>query len=179
MTRPSFLSRPLLLTLFTAWTLVSGLRFDASEADWNLNQERLAETPLEYNGTRAKDLRDYTQPPKNWRVPFYSLFLDRFVNGDPENDDKNGTVYETDMMSTQLRFGGDLDGLLDTLDYIEGMGIKVHRLARWNREMSVLTRDRPSTSQGLRSSTFHGAPIRTRYVDIHTLSPLVVLTDGV
>lgn len=131
MTRPSFLSRPLLLTLFTALTLVSGLRFDASEADWNLNQDRLADTPLQYNGSRGEGLRDTSvdTTPKNWRIPFYSLFLDRFVNGDPENDDKNGTVYETDMMSTQLRFGGDLDGLLDTLDYIEGMGIKVQRLA--------------------------------------------------
>jgi alpha-1,3-glucan synthase len=123
MARPSFFSGLLLLTLLAAIPLVSGLRFDASEADWNLNTNRLATNPLEYSGKRDNDT--YTPSPKNWRMPFYTLFLDRFVNGDPDNDDKNGTVYETDMMSTQLRFGGDLEGLRDSLDYIAGMGIKV------------------------------------------------------
>ena len=50
--------------------------------------------------------------------------LDRFVNGDPRNDDANGTAWEQDPYGTQLRHGGDVKGLQDTLDYIEGMGIK-------------------------------------------------------
>ena len=57
-------------------------------------------------------------------MPFYSFFLDRFVNGDPSNDDANGTAWEHDLMGTQLRHGGDVKGLQDTLDYIAGMGIK-------------------------------------------------------
>lgn len=51
-------------------------------------------------------------------------FLDRFVNGDPVNDDINGTVFENDVMSTSFRYGGDLAGLNDSLDYLQGMGIK-------------------------------------------------------
>ena len=50
--------------------------------------------------------------------------LDRFVNGDPRNDDANGTAWEQDLYGTQLRHGGDVKGFQDTLDYIEGMGIK-------------------------------------------------------
>ena len=50
--------------------------------------------------------------------------LDRFVNGDPTNDDANGTAWEQDLYGTQLRHGGDIKGLQDTLDYIQGMGIK-------------------------------------------------------
>ncbi|KAL2134918.1 hypothetical protein VTI74DRAFT_10410 [Chaetomium olivicolor] len=57
-------------------------------------------------------------------MPFYSLFLDRFVNGDPSNDNSNGTAFEVDIFSTQLRAGGDISGLVDTLDYLQGMGIK-------------------------------------------------------
>jgi alpha-1,3-glucan synthase len=127
MTRPSFFSSALLFTLFAATTLVSGLKFDASEVDYNLNRNRTALSPLDYWGSRQDDDPDfeYAPSPPNWRVPFYSLFLDRFVNGDPGNDDINKTMYETDMMSTQLRFGGDLEGLKDSLDYIAGMGIKV------------------------------------------------------
>jgi len=33
-------------------------------------------------------------------------------------------------MSSQFRHGGDIAGLVDTLDYIQGMGIKV-RLASY------------------------------------------------
>jgi alpha-1,3-glucan synthase len=122
MTRPSFFSRSLLYTFVTAASLVSGLKFDASLADYNINTNRRATNPLEYSGPTRDN---YFPSPSNWRVPFYTIFLDRFVNGDPSNDDINGTVYETDMMSTQLRFGGDLEGLRDSLDYIAGMGIKV------------------------------------------------------
>ena len=50
--------------------------------------------------------------------------LDRFVNGDPTNDNANGTAWEQDHFGTQLRHGGDVKGFQDTLDYIEGMGIK-------------------------------------------------------
>lgn len=132
MTPFSFFFGPLLLSLFTATTLVSGLRYDAKEDPWNLNKNKLAKSPLEYWGERAfEEKGDGWKPkesPKNWRVPVYTVFLDRFVNGDPSNDNANDTVYETDMMSTQLRFGGDLEGLRDSLDYIAGMGIKVHGL---------------------------------------------------
>lgn len=58
-------------------------------------------------------------------MPFYTLFLDRFVNGDPYNDNINGTSFEHDLNSNQMRHGGDLQGLIDTLDYLQGMGIKV------------------------------------------------------
>jgi len=57
-----------------------------------------------------------------------ALFLDKFVNGDPRNDDANGTVFEHDIMGNQLRHGGDLKGLVDSLDYIQGLGIKVSLL---------------------------------------------------
>ncbi|KAL8647173.1 MAG: hypothetical protein Q9226_006541, partial [Calogaya cf. arnoldii] len=66
----------------------------------------------------------YNPSPKNWRFPFYTLFLDRFVNGDPSNDDANGTAFEHDHMANQLRHGGDVAGLADSLDYLQGMGIK-------------------------------------------------------
>ena len=58
-------------------------------------------------------------------MPMYTLMLDRFANGDPTNDDANGTQYEHDLGQTQLRHGGDVSGLKDSLDYLQGMGIKV------------------------------------------------------
>jgi len=108
-------------------SVVSCLRFDKEFVGYNLNENEAAIDPLDYSG----EWKDHTfhPSPKNWRFPFYTLFLDRFVNGDPTNDDINGTVYEKDSQSNQLRHGGDLVGLVDSLDYIQGLGIKVSKSA--------------------------------------------------
>lgn len=97
--------------------------FDELELDWNLNTNQQAKNPLDYSGEWEGHI--YTASPENWRFPIYTLFLDRFVNGDPVNDDINGTLFEHDVTSNQLRYGGDLSGLLDSLDYLQGMGVKV------------------------------------------------------
>ncbi|KAI9742079.1 MAG: Cell wall alpha-1,3-glucan synthase ags1 [Cirrosporium novae-zelandiae] len=102
--------------------LISSLRYDPEQVGYNLNENKTATHPLDYWGEWEN--HEYHESPSNWRFPFYSLFLDRFVNGDPSNDDANGTVFEHDVMSNQLRHGGDLVGLTDTLDYIQGMGVK-------------------------------------------------------
>ncbi|KAF4539253.1 Alpha-glucan synthase [Lasiodiplodia theobromae] len=91
-------------------------------ADWNLNTKQGETDPTKYWG-QWED-HDFQPSPDNWRFPFYTLFLDRFVNGDPSNDNINGTLFEVDITSNQLRYGGDIEGLIDTLDYIQGMGIK-------------------------------------------------------
>jgi len=114
-----------LIIIFIAFALgiVYSLKFDIHEVEYNLNENKTTANPLEYWGEWPS--HSYYPSPSNWRFPFYTLFLDRFVNGDPSNDDINGTVFEHDIMSNQFRHGGDLAGLVDTLDYIQGMGIKV------------------------------------------------------
>lgn len=100
----------------------AALRYDPGLFDFNLNQNKTASDPLDYWG--EWEGHSYTPSPENWRFPFYSLFLDRFVNGDPSNDNANGTLFENDPMSMFMRHGGDIAGLTDTLDYIAGMGIR-------------------------------------------------------
>ncbi|KAJ5836538.1 Glycoside hydrolase superfamily, partial [Penicillium robsamsonii] len=97
--------------------------YDEPLAKYNLNENKSAETPIDYWG--AWPNHDYHPSPDNWRLPTYTIFLDRIANGDPTNDDINGTAFEHVINSNQMRHGGDLDGLIDTLDYIEGMGFKV------------------------------------------------------
>lgn len=105
--------------------VVPAYRYDPAYTEYNLNQNQLTDDALKYWGQWHDDVAEYTPSPKNWRMPFYTLFLDRFVNGDPYNDDINGTAFERDPNSNQMRHGGDLQGLIDTLDYLHGMGIKV------------------------------------------------------
>jgi alpha-1,3-glucan synthase len=46
-----------------------------------------------------------------------------------EQDNANETAFEHDLMQTQLRGGGDVMGLIDSLDYIQGIGAKAVYLA--------------------------------------------------
>lgn len=104
---------------------VAGLRYDPAYAQWNLNQNQDATHPTDYWG--QWDNHTYNPSPTNWRFPFYTVTLDRFSDGDPSNNDANGTIFEHDWMSNQFRFGGDARGLMGSLDYIQGMGVKVCR----------------------------------------------------
>lgn len=107
--------------LLLSTTLVSALRYDPTYSEYNLNQNKTATNPLDYWG--QWDNHAYHPSPQNWRFPFYTIMLDRFVNGDPTNDNINGTAYEHDSNSNQMRHGGDIQGLVDTLDYLQGMGV--------------------------------------------------------
>ena len=105
--------------------LVAGLGYDPAFVDYNLNQNPNADQPVDYWGEWEN--HTYQPSPANWRFPFYTITLDRYVDGDPTNNEANGTVFEHDWMTNQFRFGGDARGLMGSLDYIQGMGVKVSR----------------------------------------------------
>ena len=107
-------------------SIVSALVYDTEQVAFNLNTNQTATDPLDYWGEWQNHV--FNPSPSNWRMPFYTIMLDRFVNGDPSNDDANGTQYEHDLTQTQLRHGGDVKGLQDSLDYVQGMGIKVSQV---------------------------------------------------
>lgn len=113
-----------LLLLLGSLIPAQALKYDPDYVDWNLNTNQNTENPLEYSGKWTEDNHEFNPSPDNWRFPFYTLFLDKYANGDPTNDNANNTVFETEVMGTQLRFGGDIEGLVDSLDYIQGMGVK-------------------------------------------------------
>ncbi|KAJ5351246.1 hypothetical protein N7452_000220 [Penicillium brevicompactum] len=102
--------------------IAQSLPYLPEEADWNLNQNQTATNPLDYSG--QWDDHTYHASPENWRFPFYTIFLDRLVNGDPRNDNANDTQWEQILTSNEFRHGGDVLGLIDTFDYLQGMGIK-------------------------------------------------------
>jgi alpha-1,3-glucan synthase len=114
------LSSLFLLSLLASTTIA--LKFDQQFEGYNLNENQTATNPLDYFGQWLN--HKFHPSPTNWRFPFYTLFLDKFVNGDPTNDNINGTLFEQDVMQTQLRHGGDIQGVIDSLDYIQGMGVK-------------------------------------------------------
>lgn len=52
----------------------------------------------------------------------YLVMPDRFANGDPTNDSVDGMLERADRTNPDGRHGGDLQGVIDHLDYIAGMG---------------------------------------------------------
>ncbi|KZT09456.1 glycosyltransferase family 5 protein [Laetiporus sulphureus 93-53] len=108
------------LLLFAVLGAASPYREDL--IDYNVNTNKTATAVIHYSyPTRDK----YTASPSNWRaLPFYTILLDKFADGDPANNDYFGTMYEWDWRETQLRAGGDLAGMRARLDYLQGMGVK-------------------------------------------------------
>ncbi|MCS0630768.1 glycoside hydrolase family 13 protein [Telluria mixta] len=52
----------------------------------------------------------------------YQLMPDRFANGDPKNDSVPALADKLDRKLGHGRHGGDIQGIIDHLDYIAGMG---------------------------------------------------------
>ena len=114
---------------WAAWSLLSvassafASPYRADLVQYNLNMNQNATSPLDYQTSRSNTT--YTPSPTNWRsIPFYTVLMDKFADGDPSNNDWFGTAFEYDWRETQLRAGGDLKGLVNKLDYLLGMGIK-------------------------------------------------------
>lgn len=61
--------------LLTLCARVFGAAYEASQVDFNLNQNQSATHPLDYYGEWSN--HTYNKSPSNWRFPFYTLFLDR------------------------------------------------------------------------------------------------------
>ncbi|MBE1444549.1 alpha-glycosidase [Paenibacillus sp. OAS669] len=53
---------------------------------------------------------------------FYQIFPDRFANGDPSNDPEGVSPWG-EQPTGDNRFGGDLQGIIDKLDYLTDLGI--------------------------------------------------------
>ncbi|KIJ57158.1 glycosyltransferase family 5 protein [Sphaerobolus stellatus SS14] len=113
----------LFLLLAALVSNVLAIAYRADLVDWNLNTNQSAQSVLDYNTTRPN--RAYTPSPTNWRqLPFYTLLLDKFADGEPANNDFFQSQFENDYREVNLRYGGDIMGLVDRLDYIHGMGIR-------------------------------------------------------
>lgn len=110
------------LFFFSLPLLAAAIRWAPEHVGYNLNLNETATEPKDYWGEWEN--HTYHPSPSNWRFPFYALTLDRYIDGDPTNNEANETVFEHNWMSNQFRFGGDIKGLEDDLDYFAGAGFK-------------------------------------------------------
>ena len=87
---------------------------DSTVTSFSISQEDL---PVDYFDT----------PEWSKGALYYQIFPERFANGDPENDPEDSQNWYADPKNVNLGsngfFGGDLQGVLNHLDYLEGLGI--------------------------------------------------------
>ncbi len=95
---------------------------------------------------KEADPRAYFKVKPDFVVPewakgavMYQIFVDRFCNGNPDNDVQTGEYFYIDRHSRRIEdwnktpdsmdvgnfCGGDLQGILDKLDYLEELGVEV------------------------------------------------------
>lgn len=97
----------------------------------------VSEHPVEYYNFRI--MPGFSTPAWAKGAVMYQVFVDRFCNGDPSNDVEDGEyVYIGEpvckvkdwnefpaAMDIRRFHGGDLQGVLDKLDYLEELGVEV------------------------------------------------------
>lgn len=52
----------------------------------------------------------------------YLIMPDRFANGDPSNDNTDETLEKVDRKNNDGRHGGDIQGIINNLDYVKNLG---------------------------------------------------------
>ncbi|AIE85612.1 alpha amylase N-terminal ig-like domain-containing protein [Fimbriimonas ginsengisoli] len=71
----------------------------------------------------AKKFKPFEVPPWVEKGVIYQIFPDRFANGDTKNDPRNVQPWNATPTYSN-RFGGDIAGIRQHLDYLEGLGVK-------------------------------------------------------
>lgn len=70
----------------------------------------------------------------------YLLMPDRFVDGDPSNNTVEGMADRLDRSAPNGRHGGDLQGMIDKLDYLAALGVT----AVWSTPLWEMNHDKGS-----------------------------------
>ncbi|KAJ3350440.1 Cell wall alpha-1,3-glucan synthase ags1 [Entophlyctis luteolus] len=105
--------------------------YSASLLDRNLNMNVQAADAAQYSAVWSG--HSYTPSPANWRaLPIYVVFIDRFSDGDPSNNNLANSSSDrspSDVFEVNYRHGGDFRGLASKLDYLYALGIRTILMA--------------------------------------------------
>ncbi|WP_310828697.1 glycoside hydrolase family 13 protein [Paenibacillus pedocola] len=104
-----------------------GFRFHSGEETvWMTENDILTKEPEApagfYDRPYIHEIDLFQAPEWAKSAVFYQIMPDRFANGDPGNDPENTSPWG-DTPTEESFFGGDLQGIIDHLDYLEDLGI--------------------------------------------------------
>lgn len=102
----------------------SSSQYQTSEAKVEAQVDALvAETPQEQDSDLDLEFL-YTRDIEFRQETIYFVVIDRFSDGDPENNEgPNPELYDPEHKDWGKYWGGDLQGVIDKLDYLKNLGI--------------------------------------------------------
>jgi glycosidase len=107
---------------------------------------------------------------------FYQIFPDRFANGDPANDPPKTEPWGKSPTSRNV-FGGDLQGIIDNLEYLQKLGVNALYL---NPIFEASSNHKYDTRDYMRVDPQFGDTLTLkRLVDACHLRGMRVILDGV
>ncbi len=77
---------------------------------------------LTASGDSSLSAKDYSAPSWAKNAVFYQIFPERFANGDKSNDPQGTMPWGSAPTNTNF-MGGDLQGVIDHLDYLQKLGV--------------------------------------------------------
>jgi alpha-glucosidase len=112
--------------------------FEILDVNEVLYYNRLGASPNNQSEYNFSFVPDFTVPEWALGRVFYQIYVDRFCNGNPKNDVVNNEYYYTgghskkiddwnkipDVLDVNNFYGGDLQGVMDMLDYLQDLGVE-------------------------------------------------------
>ena len=124
------------------WKLKDGMTsyyFEIQDGEevWYYNRSGLTDGRIPYYDFRLAP--GFSTPDWAKGAVIYQIYTDRFYNGDPENDVETREYFYIGDYSSKVTdwnkypaamgvrefYGGDLQGVIDTLDYLQDLGVEV------------------------------------------------------
>lgn len=85
--------------------------------------ERPAEISAYFCLPYAHDTEVFSPPPWVQNTVWYQIFPERYANGNPSRDPDTTLPWGSEPPKPDTFFGGDLDGVIQHLDYLQQLGI--------------------------------------------------------
>lgn len=86
-------------------------------------EDRLERDYLYFRMPYFQEIDRFKVPDWVAKTVWYQIFPERFYNGDPSNDPEDVAAWGSEKPTRENFFGGDLQGIIDKLDYLEDLGV--------------------------------------------------------
>ncbi|WP_414664347.1 alpha-amylase family glycosyl hydrolase [Horticoccus sp. 23ND18S-11] len=112
--------------------------------------------PIDYLAKRDLEFRQET---------IYFIVVDRFFDGDPANSaGPNPALYDPERRDWNRYWGGDLQGIIDKLDYLQGLGVTALWLTPLFEQVEKLAYDKHAAIHGYWTQDFKR--LNRRYIGV-------------
>ncbi|MEG1504263.1 MAG: glycoside hydrolase family 13 protein [Enterococcus sp.] len=97
--------------------------FYTDQGIFAFDEQRIARDNLYFRMPYFHEIDRFKVPSWVAKTVWYQIFPERFCNGDPSNDPEDTIAWGSEKPTRESFYGGDLQGVINQLDYLEDLGI--------------------------------------------------------